>query len=311
MATIKEILKKIDTFENQFQTKVERKLIEERKLELLKHYKGEDEIVSWQDIETKVKEAGEPERLVSGLETFDKELRGGIEVGRLVVLSAGTKSGKTTISIDLMRKYQKYNPCMIVLEQPPEELIREQLFYGNEIPQIYSPKTFNKVSINWLEDRILESYLKYGTRVAVIDHLDFIEKDERQSMRHLQIQSVMEELKLMSRRLNIAIFLVAHINKLSPEEQPNHFNLAESSSIAKLSDIVLFLWRECVKVNGKIEYTGLVNLRIDISRQGGTGTDIKLIFNNGKYREADQFETMDAQQKIDNAKPKKYGKSNV
>jgi replicative DNA helicase len=309
MATIKEIIKKANLFENQFQDKVEKKLIEERKLELLKHYKGEDEIVSWKDIETRVKELGEPERLISGLETFDKELRGGIEVGRLVVLSAGTKSGKTTIAIDLMRKYKDYNPCMIVLEQPPEELIREQLFYGNEIPLIYSPKTFNKVSISWLEDRILESYLKYGTRVAVIDHLDFIEKDERQINRHLQIQSVMEELKLMSRRLNVAIFLIAHINKLSPEEQPNHFNLAESSSIAKLSDVVLFLWRECVKTNGKIEYTGLVNLRIDISRQGGTGTDIKLHFENGKYREADQFEVMDSESKKENLTPKnkKYG----
>lgn len=303
---VKEILKKAELFKEQTENKIQKKIIEERKVSLLKYYEGEDKIESWINIAEKVKAQGEPERLISGLNTFDEALRGGIEIGRLVILSAGTKSGKSTIAIDLMRKYESYNPCMIVLEQLPEELIREQLYYGNEIPLIYSPKSFTRVSIEWLEDRILESFLKNGTKVVVIDHLDFIEKNQKHANKHLQIQEVMEDLKLMSRKLNITIFLISHINKLPAEEQPTHFHLAESSSIAKLSDITLFLWRECVKVNGKIEYTGLVNLRIDISRQGGTGTDIKLFFDKGKYREADQLEISDNQSKIDNAKPKKY-----
>lgn len=292
MAKIKDIIEKAEVFEKTINNQIEKQIIKERKAELLKQYQGEDKIISWSELVEKVKSQGDPERFVSGLETFDKELRGGIERGRLVVMSASSKSGKTSFSIDLMRKYKDYKPCMITLEQPAEELIREQLFYGNEIPEAYSPKTFNKVNTEWIEDRLLESYLKNGSKVAIIDHLDFIESKVNLD-RRFQIQDIMQDLILMARRLNITIILISHINKLAPEESPNYYNLAESSSIYKLADIILFLWRECVKVAGKIEYTGLVNLRIDLSRQGGTGTDIGLIFSKGVYKEADSGEMLE------------------
>lgn len=295
---IKDIIEKADAFEREMSDQIEKRIVKERKLELLKQYQGEDKIISWSELVDKVKSQGEPERFVSGIETFDKELRGGIERGRLVVLSASSKMGKTSFCIDLMRKYREYNPCMITLEQPAEELIREQLFYGNEIPQAYSPKKFNQVNTNWIEDRLLESFLKNGSKVAIIDHLDFIETDIK-AERRFQIQNIMQDLILMARRLNITIILISHINKLAPEEAPNYYNLAESSSIYKLADIILFLWRECIKVNGKIEYTGLVNLRIDLSRQGGTGTDIGMIFNKGVYREADSGERLEISDRKD------------
>lgn len=306
---VDEVIKKADEYILKLDKKVEKLQAEERKKELLKRYDGEDRVVSWKDIEEKVRNGGEVEKFKSGLEKFDEHLRGGIEVGRLISFSASSKSGKTTFCIDLMRKYKEYNPCMIVLEQPPEELIREQIFYGNEIPQIYSPKTFNKVSINWIEERIIESYLKYGTRVVVIDHLDFIDKNERMTNKHLQIQEVMEELKLMTRRLNVSIFLIVHINKLPPEEKPTYFNLAESSSTYKLSDITLMLWRECAKNTNNLEYSGLVNLSIELSRQGGSGENIKLLFNNGKYTEANKMDEVLADDKMKalrEEKKKKY-----
>ena len=294
----KEIIEKADIFERSINNKIEKEIIKERKLELLKQYEGEDKIISWNDLEEKVKTQGDPERFASGIETFDTELRGGIERGRLAVLSASSKMGKTSFCIDLMRKFEQYKPCMITLEQPAEELIREQLFYRNEIPEAYSPKTFNKVNTEWIEDRLLESYLKNGTKIAIIDHLDFIET-ENKSDRRFQIQDIMQDLILMARRLNITIILISHINKLPPEEAPNYYNLAESSSIYKLADIILFLWRECIKVGGKIEYTGLVNLRIDLSRQGGTGTDIGMIFNKGVYKEADSMQRLEASDRRD------------
>lgn len=306
-------IKKINELANEFIEKLDDDLAKieatERRNELLRRYQGEDRVISWGEIKEKVLEGGEVEKMQTGLTTFDEALRGGIEIGRLIVLSAVSKSGKSSFSIDLMRKLERYKPCMIVLEQPAEELIREQLFYKNEIPNnMYSPKTFSKVTTKWIEDRLLESYLKFGSRVAVIDHLDFIDKNMRLNNKHEQIQEVMEELKLISRRLNMTIFLVAHINKLSPDEKPNYNHLAESSSIYKLSDITLMLWREAERNGKNIEYTGLVNLSIELSRQGGTGTDIKLIFDKGKYREAEQMEIILAEDKANEIKNrnKKY-----
>lgn len=308
---IEDVIKKADDYISMLDKKREKLVAEERKNELLKRYDGEDRVVSWKDIEEKVRGGEDIEKFNSSLERFDTALRGGIELGRLISFSASSKSGKTTFCIDLMRKYRNYNPCMIVLEQPPEELIREQIYYGNEIPEIYSPKTFNKVSINWIEERIIESYLKYGTRVVVIDHLDFIDKNDKYNNKHLQIQEIMEELKLMTRRLNITIFLIVHINKLPPDEKPTYFHLAESSSTYKLSDITLMLWRECVKVGYDVQYSGLVNLSIELSRQGGTGENIKLIFDNGKYREADKMEEVVADDKIKDLKQQAKKKHDI
>ncbi len=308
---VDEVIKKADEYISFLDGKIERLKAQERKDELLKRYNGEDKVVSWKELEEVVKNGKPIEKFKSGMEQFDNSLRGGIELGRLISFSASSKSGKTTFCIDLMRKYHDYNPCMIVLEQPAEELIREQLYYGNEIPLIYSPKTFNKVTIKWIEERIIESYLKYGTKVVVIDHLDFIDKNEKVNNKHLQIQEVMEELKLMTRRLNITIFLIVHINKLPPEEKPNYFHLAESSSTYKLSDITIMLWRESIKVGTNIEYSGLVNLSIELSRQGGSGDNIKLIFNKGQYREADTMEKVEADDRIKDLKAQQKKKYEV
>lgn len=293
-----EVQKKIDSYIERVSNDIDKTLLIERKNELLKNYQGEDRVISWQKLEQKVISIGEIEKFKTGLESFDKALRGGLERGRLVSMSASSKSGKTSIMIDLMRKLEIYHPCMIMLEQPAEELIREQLYYGNEIPNLFSPKTFNKVTVNWIEERLLESYLKYGTKIAVIDHMDFIEKNNSLRSKHEQIQEVMEELKLMTRRLNMTIFIVAHINKLPPEEKPTYYHLSESSSLYKLSDMTLMLWRECEKINKRIEYSGLTILSIELSRQGGTGENIPLIFNRGNYREASQMEQIEADDRL-------------
>lgn len=293
-----DVIKKVDELSVDLSNQVDKALLKARKKELLKNYEGKDMVVSWKDIEEQVKAEGEPERLVTGLTTFDKALRGGIERGRLISLSASSKSGKTSFCIDLMRKLERYYPLIISLEQPAKELVREQMLYKNEVPDIFSPKSFTKVTMSWLEERMIESFLKFGTKVTVIDHLDFIEKNPKLRTKHEQIQEVMEELILLARRLKMTIFIISHINKLPPDEKPTYFHLAESSSTYKLSDITLMLWRECEKIGRNIEYTGMVNLCIELSRQGGGGENIKLVFDKGKYHEAHPMETMEADDKM-------------
>lgn len=267
--------------------KVEKDLVRMRKEQILLSYEGEDKIISVKERYEWLKTQPELEKWKSGFQRLD-HVTEGFGQDQLVIITGVTKSGKTSLAVDIMKNMADQNPVWFPLEQSADELIRKEMKYGRDAFHAYTPETIGqqKVNLDWLEERILESILKYGTKVVLIDHLHFIIDISQEDRRFdLTITNAVARLKKMAQTYKILILLVCHLKKTKVEEEPTIFDLRDSSSIAQLADKVLIVWREAKKEDGKIKYTGNTTLRVAVDRQSGANEAITLGWERGKYYE--------------------------
>lgn len=283
-----EISKFIQKLENEIKsTQKEIEQIESlnRLKEIAKKYEGEDEVISTLDLAEQMKQRGEEYKILSGWTDLDKLLNG-FRLGQLVDISAMTKSGKTSWCIDLTTRIRNENPLWFPFEEGGEELIQKFLDRGEEPPFFFLPKQNTMYSLEWLEQKIVESIAKHDTKVVFIDHLDFIVPfaGERQD---LMIAKVCRELKQIAKKWNVLIFLIAHLKKAKMDSQPTLEDIRGSASIAQESDTVIMLWREMRKENGEVVITDNVNISVQANRRTGKTGNVKMVYNNGKFLEQD------------------------
>ena len=300
---LSDIQKRADEFIEELDSKIEKSLAKDRKSELLENYQGEDRIVSWEDIAKEMASRPPKEKMKTGWTNLDHEIGGGFETSQLISISASTKSGKTSLCVDLTRRLKDYKPLWFALEESAEELIQKQINFNQPIPESYSPAILDNVSLEWIEDRILEGYIKYGTRVVIIDHLHFLANfvDSRERF-DLQLTRIVSELKKMAKKLDVCIILVAHLKKVDLEKPPTVNDIKETSAVAQWSDKVLLIWREVERIAGKLTFTGLVNIQIGADRQTGSGANIPFLFEKGQFIEATSSDIKSSKEKINNLK---------
>lgn len=261
----------------------ERALKQERFLEAMKTYQGDDSIESSLDIEKRLKE-GDPIPVYStGVGSLDNLLRGGFRPGQLVVVSAITGHGKTEFCIFLTGKMKDNNPLYFSYEDGPDELVERFMDREIPVPLFYTPKELKQQSIPWLEERIVESKVKYGTQLVFIDNLqNLVPRGENLASEY---GFVTRALKGLARKWGVCIVLVHHLTKTELEKQPTHKDLKGSSDIAQDADTVLLLWRRTGNNNGEVVTTNDLILNVSKARRGrGTG-NIKLTFNGTAYYE--------------------------
>lgn len=277
------------------ETKAEREIIKARKEQILLSYQGEDKIIPVQERYEWLKTQPVLQVWESGFKRLDHVTEGFGEE-QLVVITGLTKSGKTSLAMDIMKNMSKQKPLLFALEQSADELLRKEMKFGREAFNLYIPQSIGakKVNLDWIEERILESVLKFGTKVVLIDHLHFvldITSDDRRF--DLTITNTVAKLKKIAQTYKVLIFLICHLKKTKVEEEPTIYDLRDSSSIAQLADKVLIVWREATKNGGKMEYTGNTVLRVAVDRQSGTNEAIVLGWDKGKY-----FETGESLQEV-------------
>lgn len=269
------------------ETKAERDLIRLRKEEILVAYEGEDRIIHAKERYDWLKSQPQLKTWNSGFKRLDHVTEGFGEE-QLVVITGVTKSGKTSLAIDLMKNMSDKKPLLFALEQSADELLRKEIKFGREAFDAYVPQVIgnSKVNVDWIEERILESVLKFGTKVVLIDHLHFMIDISGEDRRFdLTITATVARLKKIAQTYKVLIMLVCHLKKTKIEEEPTIFDLRDSSSIAQLADKVLIVWRESTKELGKIKYTGNTILRVAVDRQSGTNEAIVLGWDKGRYFE--------------------------
>ena len=170
------IEKFIESLRNEIQkTKSDKQQTESlaRLKEIATVYEGEDKIVSFEEIAERIKNQKEELRINSGWKGLDELLKG-FRLQQLVVVSALTKSGKTSFLMDLTTRIAEHNPTWFPFEESADELIRKFIERGEDPPHGYTPDVIRGSSLEWLELRIIESIAKYNTKVIFIDQLDFI-----------------------------------------------------------------------------------------------------------------------------------------
>jgi replicative DNA helicase len=251
--------------------------------EVAKVYQGEDELVSFSEIAERVKNEKEEFRIMSGWPGLDDLLKG-FRSQQLVVVSALTKSGKTSFLMDLTTRLKEYNPLWLPFEESAEELIRKFLERGEEAPHGFTPSVMKGGELDWIETKIVEGIVKFGSKIAFIDQLDFIVPLGTDN-HALRVGEAMRGLKGMAKKWNITIVLICHLVKTKMDTQPTLEDLKGSSSIGQEADTVILLWREMKREQGQVVITNNVNVSVQANRRGGKTGNVKMVFEDGHFIE--------------------------
>lgn len=259
--------------------------VQARLEEAMRNYAGEDKLISSLEILERIKLQPEETKFMTGLEGVDNIL-GGFRENQLIVLAAPTKSGKTQFCIELTIRMESTNPVWIPFEESAEELIRKFHDRGVPPPLFYTPQSITGNTVAWVEKRIIEGMVKFGSKLFFIDHLHFIVPFSSDRL-DTRIGQTMRDLKSIAKRNNVAIVIISHLKKTNIEITPTLEDLRDSSFIAQEADTVMMLWREAKRTGNEIEVTNNAILSIQANRRTGKTGNVKLVFENGRYLEMD------------------------
>jgi len=287
-------LEKIDKELNSLEVEKEREDV----INALKEYKGQDEVITskqaQQELEIELKNP--PKKFNTGIDKLDRIIDGFRE-GDLVVLSAPTKHGKTSLLQTFTHGFAKKDIPVLWFsyELRKVEFLRK---FGDKIPYFVLPSSLTDNSVKWIEKRIIEAKAKYGAKVIMVDHLHFLlDMDSlRRANVSLLIGGITRELKRIAIKWNVIIFLVAHTTKGDYEDKPpGAGNIRDSSFITQDSDTTLMLYR--LKDKKTKLFTNEARLSVVLNRRTGEAGSIDLVFKNNlfyekSYREQDDIESI-------------------
>lgn len=282
---IENIIKKLENEIHETQNGLEEAQSLTRLKEIALKYNGEDKIISFEEIGERIRNQKEEHKIMSGWDGLDDLLKG-FRPQQLVVVSALTKSGKTSFLMDLTTRLKDYSPIWFPFEESAEELMRKFIERGENLPHGFTPENIIGSTVEWIESKIVESIAKYNSRIVFIDQLDFIVPMNGDN-HALMVGKTMRDLKAIAKKWNIVIFLICHLSKAKMDTQPTLEDLKGSSSIGQEADTVILLWRETKRENGELVITDNVNVSVQANRRVGKTGNIKMVYSNGHFVEAD------------------------
>lgn len=281
---MRELLKKIEKELALVKNEQERIAQAKRIKALWEKYEGDDRIISSKELREQIAEERQKDRLkiYTKIPKLDRIIDGFRE-GNLIVISAPTKMGKTTLCQTFTIEFYKQdiNCLWFSYEVPMFEFIEK---FGDNPPTFYLPQQLKGNTMTWLEERIVEGIAKFNTKVVFIDHLHYIvDMNARNQNMSLQIGSVMRTLKKIALKYNIVIFIVAHMKHIKVLSSPDLEDLRDSSFIAQEADIVLMMKRDESETEDK--FLNTAELFVKAHRRTGENGMIKLIHTNGRFNE--------------------------
>lgn len=247
-------------------------------------------------------------RTSSGLSSLD-ELTGKFYGGQLIVLSAPTKNGKTTLAQTMTWNMAKEGTQSLILsyEMSRQEITRKYRamddlyqFSGKatDAPIVYPIEYFrgkSNLSLLWLYEMIKKAQEVHSVKFVVIDHLHFlIPLSANQQNTSWIIGAIVRELKTFAIQLDIPILLIAHTSKIAADKVPDLDSIRDSSFISQESDYTLMLWRERINEKKTLKstyesaedgdiYSQRSILAVLANRHNGKTGRIKLWFDGAKF----------------------------
>lgn len=161
---------------------------------------------------------------------------------QLYLLSASTHIGKTTFALNLACNVANQGRRVLFasLEQGVFIYPRIASMNGGKIPgslHVYSSDELVQV------DRIVTICSKPERYdLLIIDHLHFIAKGGKGKTE--DIDEMVAKIQNMAKKLQIPVLLIAHVRKLNEDREPNMDDLRDSSSLAQVPSVVMFLYRK-------------------------------------------------------------------
>jgi replicative DNA helicase len=242
-------------------------------------YDGEDRVLPADEVLKRyIADRPKGEKILSKIPTLDKTI-GGFFPGQLVVVSGVTGHGKTTLCQTFTKNMseQLTMPLWFSYEVGTEDFL--STFHPDYQKHIYLPLKLKDNTLKWLEDRMMESKIKYQTTAVFIDHIHYlVQMNSKQNMSFV-IGECVRGLKQLAIKHNLVIFLIAHMTKTRPDEEPGLGHTRDSSFIEQEADSVLYCWR-----HARDKWVTIVKVAKNRKR-GVIDTKIGLILRDGKYEE--------------------------
>lgn len=252
--------------------------------EVAKHYEGDDRVVHAEEIVAAALKKGQERVVPTGYAGLDKILKGFIP-SQLIVVSAATKSGKTSFCMELTNRMKSENPVWLSFEEGMDELLTKFKEAHNTVPHLYAPLEMKGNTLEWVEKKIIEAKVKYDSKLVFIDHLHFIVpfQSERQD---LAIGEAMRQLKRMAREWGVVVVLIAHIRKARVDRSPTIEDLRDSSFVAQEADTVIMLYRQSYRDDeGDMNTTNNVSVSVVANRRTGKTGVVKMVYQDGRFLE--------------------------
>lgn len=293
MADVQELIKKISADVKTAEKDIYNSEGLVRLQEVAKAYDGEYKLIWSDDLLKEIKERPRTElHAVADLPLLN-DIIGGFREQQLITVSAHSKHGKTSWAMFLIEQFEKLKPVMIPLEQSNEELVQQRSDNGYSIPLFLSPRRLAaRVTVDWVEERVVEGIAKFNTKMIFIDHLGYIDdfgedgKFARENHAY-RIEMIMKGLKNIAKRWNVIVVLLVHISQNDEGKPPSLQDLKGSSSILQESDMVMMLWRKN-ELKKKIRvYSNKTMISILANRRTGKNGSVGLEFDmtTGRFRE--------------------------
>ena len=245
----------------------------------LSSYKGEDAVLSADEVLKRYK-ANNPtgQAYKSKLATLDT-LTGGFYPGQLIVISGITGQGKTTLAQTFTHSLteQGVKPLWLSYELPVDDFMRA--FHIDYHKRIYMPGNLKDNSLQWIEERVIESKLKYSTQAIFIDHIHYLVSMAPKNNLSFVMGETVRGLKQLAIKHRIMVFLIAHMMKTRSDEEPGLGHIRDSSFIEQESDMSLYVWR--FRDDKQITVLKIAKNR----RRGIIDDKIPLVLINGRYYE--------------------------
>lgn len=234
-----EELQKLEQQLEQVEQEYEGSKMEIQFQEVLRSYRGEDQVISFQTYKSTTKEI--KRGFSSGFHYLDEWLNG-FQKGDLITITAPTGMGKTSFSQYLTVKFsdQKIRSLWFSYEVSVPNFLMK---FGANLPDGYLPKVLTERNITWIERKIVEGIVKFGTQVVFIDHLHYLFNLRDSKNVSLEIGDIMRGLKIIAKKYSITIFIMAHTGKQREDGTVGLESIRDSSFVGQESDTVIALWR--------------------------------------------------------------------
>lgn len=224
------------------QPKTEREVQLGRIKAMWETYKGDDRIVTSEEMMETMEHEPPVEKLKTQWGKLDA-LTEGFRYGQLVIVTAQEKTGKTTFALQMMETIE--NPTCFLFEQSPKEIIRQMKEREQVVPHFLTPAVNMENSWGWVENRAMEAMVKYGSRVFVIDNIDWLQKEYGYNQRTDEVmKDILLKIKGFCNQWEVTVFLVAHVTKMPFEQIPQPDNIKDTGAFKQIADVVLILWRK-------------------------------------------------------------------
>lgn len=250
-----------------------------------------DELKDFNDI------YGEELGIKTGLTLLDDYL-GGLKKQNLIIIGARPAGGKSscagTIAVNTSKEH---NVLFFNLEMSAKEMKRKFVSIKSGVPtdtilkQTFS--TYEKEKIEKASEELKTSKLKlvspdkklttmqieriatkakdkYGLDLILIDYLNYIQPDEKGLQRTYQVEQRVQDLKLLSKQLDIPVVLLVQLNRdidkrnINTNSPPFLSDIKDSGAIEQEADAVALLHRDK-------KYEDLIQIYIRKNRHGRTG----------------------------------------